>query len=295
MDVLINILSILGLVLLVLILAIIVIVLLVLFIPFRYGIYSEKKDNNELVAKVNVTWFFKVLNCYYYYNDKGTPKFAAKILGFTIISDEKVKPAKKEEYTPKEVADEVSDEVEKKVKKVAQETDEEIEIDLEKETKQKPKEEQESEKEIEEELKQDSKEKPKEKSKKKSLREKLYLDKVDMVIEKIKYIYHYPTRHEVQRLTIKFIKDILRKLKPKVFKIDGEIGFDSPDTTGYVIGALYASPISRLGVNLKGNFEKEIFVVEGTMKGKIKLFPLLWITGRFLTKKPIMDLIKKLI
>ena len=262
-----SILRILGLILLGILFVAVLLIIFVLFIPIRYGIYSEKKENNEFIAKVNVSWFLKFLNCHYCYENEAS-KFAVKILGFTIISDQKkvkvehdIKERDKESNQAEQIK---SEQTQSEQAKPEQEENYRQEIDKEESI---------------------------------SFKEKINnaKAKIDLVIEKIKYIYNYQQRAEIQSLTINYIKKIISTLKPKVFKINGEIGFESPDITGYfTIGASVLEFIN-LDINLKENFEKQIVAGEVIIKGKFRVWSVLWPTIKYILKKPIRNLIKQLI
>lgn len=267
-----SILRILGFILLGILLIAILVILLVLFIPIRYSIYGEKKENNETTARVDASWFFRVLNCCYYY-EANNPKYDIKILGYSIIRNKKVKSEAMEseqtlseqilsEQTLFENAE--SKQAESKVKE--QENDEASE-------------EKDDESEIHEKESNSFKDK---------------LNKLNFVIDKIKFVYSYPQREEIQRLTIKLIKKLAKSLKPKIFKIDGEVGFDSPDTTGYFMAGVSVLIFTKLDINLKGNFEKQIFIAKVIISGKARISSILWPIGKYVLKKPIRNLIKQL-
>jgi len=88
------------------------------------------------------------------------------------------------------------------------------------------------------------------------------------------------------------IKRVIKKVKPKEFKLRGILGLNEPDQTGMAMAA--ASAISALGLDiiLQGNFEEKEINLNLTTKGSFSLATLLWIGIRFWFAKPIRSLRK---
>lgn len=88
---------------------------------------------------------------------------------------------------------------------------------------------------------------------------------------------------------------ILKSIRPKVLKINGEFGFDTPDTTGKIYG-FYCMLMPFLGkhVHLVPNFEEAILDGNFYCKGRITIFVILLNVCRILMDKRLRPLLKSL-
>lgn len=260
MDILIIILSILkiiGLILLYALLIIITVTIIILFIPIRYSIYVEQKENNDTIAKVKASYFLRFLSCYYDYHDKNT-SFKIKLLGFTVLGNKQKK--EKDYYKGKQREGKLTQPEKIEVEEETEELEELEELD---------------------------------KTEENNI--KKIFNNINFIIEKVKFLYNYSDRQEIQYLTLQLLKDLLNIAKPKYLKLEGEIGFDSPDTTGYfmALGSIFI--FTDYNISLKGNFDRKIFVAVLDTKGKFRIFSFLKVTIKFILKKPIRSLIKQFI
>lgn len=102
------------------------------------------------------------------------------------------------------------------------------------------------------------------------------------------------TRQFLSHLVNRLLR-ILKSIRPKVLKINGEFGFDTPDTTGKVYG-FYCMLMPSLGrhVCLVPNFEEAI--LQGTFycRGKITIFVILINACRIVLDKRLRPLLKSL-
>jgi len=106
-------------------------------------------------------------------------------------------------------------------------------------------------------------------------------------------MYNYPNKRQIMNLTADLGKNIIKKLKPKYFALEGEIGL-GPFETGISFGLLsFVLPviINWENINLTGNFQEEVLNFNVQAKGKFMGWYLAGPTLKYLFKKPIRKLI----
>jgi len=145
------------------------------------------------------------------------------------------------------------------------------------------------EKELKEKPKKEPKEEPKE-AKKTSIEKQLQqaLDQYNMVVK-------YPDKKVIIKSAINLFKTLLKKLKPKIFKVDMEVGLDDPSATGFIMAATSLLIELHPHVNIYGNFEEKTFTYKARIKGRLFLFPFMYHTCKFVLQKPIRTLIRKIL
>ncbi len=109
-------------------------------------------------------------------------------------------------------------------------------------------------------------------------------------------ILKYKDKDEIFRILKRYVYKTWKRIKPREFKIKGIIGFENPATTGYFF-AILAILISfmKIDADIKGDFNEPKKEIDGFIKGRFMLMPLTIIFLETLLKKPILNLIKKLI
>lgn len=297
---LLGLLKIIGILLLIVLGLVLVIVGIVFFVPIRYQgagqITEEKKD-----ANVQITWLLKAVRCRVNYTYPEKTIISVKVLWIDVLKFlEKRKKKKGADTTEK------SDVPEKETSKApAIESPETPKAEETTETGQnselpQPKESaQEQRENIPEEEKQ-IKEQQDPSEKKESLKEKAEksIDKIKSIIYNIKYYIAVFQEEDTKQLIADAwgaIVKILKSIRPRVFEVNGEFGFATPDTTGQIYGA-YCMVLPKLGghIQLVPNFEEQILRGNLYMKGRITLFVVLINVLRILFDKRLQPLINKL-
>ncbi len=145
------------------------------------------------------------------------------------------------------------------------------------------------------------------KNKKLSLRQKIeniifkitsVYDKIKRIKNNIQYYIEILQEDESKQLLADAwggIVKILKSIRPSVFEVKGEFGFDCPDTTGRAYGA-YCTVMPFLGehVVLTPNFEERIIQGELKFKGKITVFVIVRNALRILFDSRLKPLVNKL-
>lgn len=262
-----GILKVIGFILLSILLIAIILIIIIFFAPIKYSIYGDKNENNDIIAQIDASMFFKSLSCYYYYTSKGNI-FYVKLFGFKIVGNNKKKVSNDDDLQKEFTED-------KKIGIKSNKVDSQVEKEPSHTLNHETEELQESISIIE--------------------KAKLFFNRVEIFKDKIIYFYNYPKRNEIQKLTIDLVLEIINKIKPKYFKLDAEVGFESPDTTGYLMAVSSVIIFNGIDMNLKGNFEKKIFIFNIMSNGKFNLWSILWPMGKYIIKRPIRKLIKELI
>lgn len=273
-------LKIIGIALLCILLVFIFILVLALLIRVKYNIIAEKSD--KLYADIEVTWFIKFVYFRFKISDK-EKRIIFKVLWKYLYKDKETfktttkKDSEKSEEHPK---------VERSVSKTRDNNITELEVKtpnekteivnkktkiVDQEIKKLAKDE---EKKIEEELKKDVEE--------------------YSIIDKIKQVWNYPNRKEIQDLTIKLIKKLCKALMPKELNLDIEIGSSDPSITGYVL-AVSSILVLYFGndINVRGNFHKRVLNGKIKTKGYFTLGQIVLALLIFAFAKPIRKIIWK--
>lgn len=301
---LLGLLKIIGITLLVVLILLLVIVGIVLFVPIRYGGNGQiTEDKKEASAKV--TWLLRAVQCRVDYNFPEKPVICVKVLGIDILkllqkqkdqktSDTEVtgkhsapkekKPAKAKKNAPginMSLLEPESIEEAPKTQTVTAQKDESKKAPVPKAT---------------------TEEAPKEKEAKEKvpLQEKLQtiIDKVKNIIYNINYYMDVLQEEESKQLISdawEAIMKILKSICPRVFQVNGEFGFATPDTTGKVYG-MYAMVLPMLGehVVLEPNFDEQVIRGKIVLKGRITIFVIVVNALRIVFDKRLQPLIRKL-
>ena len=100
----------------------------------------------------------------------------------------------------------------------------------------------------------------------------------------------------IMNLCKRALHKFVRALRPKRFKINGVIGFDDPSHTGWFMGA-YEAIIGafdlRQNIRLLGSYHESALRLEVDIKGRVRLFRLMWPVIWLYLHKPIRTIINK--
>ncbi|MCR5311286.1 MAG: hypothetical protein K6E32_07735 [Lachnospiraceae bacterium] len=110
-----------------------------------------------------------------------------------------------------------------------------------------------------------------------------------------RYIELFRSREFKNALSLSFdsIIKVLKHILPRHWQIDAELGFESPDTLGTVLGiAGMFYPLFHRHLNIYPDFDEEIIHVKGHFKGHITLIRLLIIGLKVLFDKDIKKVLK---
>lgn len=101
--------------------------------------------------------------------------------------------------------------------------------------------------------------------------------------DKIKELYEQIGKDhlkEIITLGLALIKNIIKKVMPKKFKLRGKFGTGEPDTTGMALGGV--SVLSTvLDIHMEGNFEEKDLQLNLHARGGLRLFSLIRLLLRF--------------
>ena len=139
----------------------------------------------------------------------------------------------------------------------------------------------------------DSASEKKEHGNKSSFEKKKSSAKKVSVRDRIKSLKGLIGNGELVKLAINFAAEELKALKPKMFKVSGFVGFDSPDKTGYFIAVVsILKALTCFNIDIAGEFNEEKIDVEFAAKGKTSIFKMLWPLVKFVFKKPVWAIVK---
>lgn len=309
---LLGLLKIIGIVLLVILLVLIVVAAVVLLVPIKYqaeGTVNEEKKQ----AKAKVTWLCKLIRLKLDYNFPNKPLISFKILWIELLKEKKPKKPKKEKK-PKEpkVSKAAKEKKPKKEKQNKEKYHPAVNIALleaaDAEAAAKEAKEAAEEREI-------SSEKPKvntdasvmihedavesgNKIEKIIFKIQGLYDKINKIIKNINYYLDVLEEDETRGLikdAWESVRKILNSIKPKVFRINGIVGFDMPDTTGRVYGYYcMLMPWLSDNINLEPDFEQKMINGDIYVKGKIKLLTIIVNSLRVVFDKRLKPLITKI-
>lgn len=297
----------------IILLAIVIILLLscvlILFVPIKYSASLEKQEN--ILLDLKVTWLFKIISFAYFMKDKES-RIIFKVFNQNLIGREpslqKLRKRFKKFSGKKKKKENLEKEQNKKAKAdTAKEADttqnekhwQEKNIqDVKKQASQKKEKEDIPKKNITKEKKEKKLKKiklKKEKKPKKSKEKKeSFGNKIEMLKEQFDSVYHYPDRKILTKLTIQYLKKMLKALKPEAFSLKLEIGLNEPDKLGYILGITQTIiPITRLDITVKGVFDKELLNGNTDIKGKIYIYKFVFPTLQYVFTKPVWKIIKK--
>ncbi len=269
--------------------------LLILFVPIRYqvnGSYQEKIN-----VKAKISWLLSIVKVSIQYGEKGI-SFKIALFGISL--------GKKKEQKKILVREKENSEIEK-----VQETKEIKENKGIQETKEiKEKKEIQETKEIEEkkeirEKKEESKEKFSFTKKIREIQEKIkytictICDKIKTARKKVEDIKDF-LQDEKNKEAFRLIKGQLLLLwkhtKPRKYSVTCHFGFEDPAITGQLLGAASMfMPLYKNKVQLYPDFNQKVFLAEGFLKGRVRIFPLFLIILRLWRNKQVRSTVRKFI
>ncbi|MCI9541495.1 MAG: DUF2953 domain-containing protein [Lachnospiraceae bacterium] len=269
--------------------------LLILFVPIRYqvnGSYQEKIN-----VKAKISWLLSIVKVSIQYGEKGI-SFKIALFGISL--------GKKKEQKKILVREKENSEIEK-----VQETKEIKENKGIQETKEiKEKKEIQEAKEIEEkkeirEEKEESKEKFSFTKKIREIQEKIkytictICDKIKTARKKVEDIKDF-LQDEKNKEAFRLIKGQLLLLwkhtKPRKYSVTCHFGFEDPAITGQLLGAASMfMPLYKNKVQLYPDFNQKVFLAEGFLKGRVRIFPLFLIILRLWRNKQVRSTVRKFI
>ena len=134
----------------------------------------------------------------------------------------------------------------------------------------------------------------KQKKPKKSKSPKPSKDKESSIRDTLRYIKDIPDKKELMNLTLLLFRRVFKALKPSYFHLSGEIGFESPDLTGYFFAFLgMAQGFVKANINVKANFEEKANNLELKTKGWVTAFGLCLPVIRYILSRPVWRVIRR--
>lgn len=118
-------------------------------------------------------------------------------------------------------------------------------------------------------------------------------EQIKDILSKISYYKNYPGRDEIISATWKLLKQLWRAAKPKKFRLDGDVGFESPHHTGYLFAVLGILNLCPDG--LRPSFDEKLLCLNAEVRGHLNLWSILWPLFRYAIKRPIWPITKKLL
>lgn len=101
--------------------------------------------------------------------------------------------------------------------------------------------------------------------------------------DKIKELYQQIGKDhlkEIISIALALVKNFIKKVMPKKFKLRGKFGTGEPDTTGLALGGV--SVLSTvLDICVEGNFEEKDLQINLQARGGLRMFSVIWIFLRF--------------
>lgn len=294
LSVFLMVLKIIGLVLAGIIGLVLFVLLIVLFVPIKYsasGNYAP--DDIRLSAKAS--WLFHALSFSYVYGKDSKP--VIKVLGIELKKKDKVNKSKsrKKKKDKLEGLFENDDIYKNDSDEIAEETEEPEETKETKETKE-TEEPQNTKEPNEPDLHKDATESEplengtaKSTDKKKSSKKNSLYGKIKKYIEIIRSATFEKAFEKAKDRIFKLLKHIL----PRKWKINLDVSFEDPATTGTVLGIssmLY--PITKGNLQVYSDFSDPHFLADGFLKGHITVCKVLWLAGSVYFDRRIKKIIK---
>lgn len=298
---LLGVLKVIGIILLILLLLILVILGVVLFVPIRYRgngrFWEEQKE-----AQANVTWLLKLVRFRLDYHYPEKPVMSLKILWIDVLKlleKKKQKAKQKEESASADIQEEAdsASNVSVQVKPQNDISWETYDVNQQHEAAS-----------IEEEADtglpweeadwEEEKVPLKEKIQNIIFKISSIYDKMKDVVENLQYYLAILQEEDTKQLLSEAwgaIVKILKSIRPEVFEVKGEFGFETPDTTGQAYGAYCAlRPMVGNSILLEPNFEEQVIRVNAKLNGRITMFVIVVNVLRILLDKRLQPLIHKL-
>lgn len=295
---LLGLLKIIGITLLILLILLLIILAIVLFVPIRYqgsGQISEEKKE----ASAQVTWLLHLIRCRLDYSYPEKPVISVKVLWIDVLKllEKKSEPrdtSEEQKSEPRDTSEErkSSEPQDNSGGQSPSENQDNIEIQTPSET--------------QEHSETTKTRQSNEAGETLTLKEKIekiifkitsLYDKMKNIIYNIKYYINILQEEDTKILLGNAwgaIVKILKSIRPRVFELNAEFGFETPDTTGQVYG-VYCMVMPMLGqhVQLVPNFEEQVFDGKLKLKGCITIWVLLINILRVLFDKRLQPLINK--
>lgn len=250
---------------------------LVLFFPVRYEVNGEYDREYEITVKA--FWFFKLVRFTYRAENQNTD-MELKAFGRRLIGEE---AADIEPQATPENATEMNTEAASDAAPYKKEPESDINRS----------------KTVENEYEAES-EAENQEDNDRSLNGKI--DKITKqcinAVEKVKIVIDYPDRDVLIELTLLLLRRWTKALRPALFRLEGDFGFEDPSLTGKCLGGL-AMFCGRMGlidaVRVRGNFEKKILVFTLHAKGRFTFWSFLWPLAAYISSKPVWKIAKPFI
>ena len=259
-----------GLLLLIIFTVLLILIILVLFWPIKYRV-TVKYIGKKLEYEIRISWLAKLIS-FYALNTNDCKKTRFRVAWLKIISYEK----SNEEIADEKVINTIDKAKEKQEENQPQLKSKNSEIlhksestnDSSKTAKSEAKEEERSDNKI---------------------------NRIKNLLKQAKETHDNPDKDEIIKAVIALLKQLLKAIKPKAMHLNCEFGFETPDTTGMVLGvAVIIKTIinkKKYHIDIKGNFTEQLFNIDTDLNGKIALWDGLWPFLAFAFKKPIWKII----
>ncbi len=104
-------------------------------------------------------------------------------------------------------------------------------------------------------------------------------------------VSQFLNRNFLQKV-VKMVCDLLRWLQPDKFKVFLKIGFADPCNTGILAAVCYSIGLTEVrGFGIRPIFEEEVFEGIVSVRGRINIGALLYIVGKFILSKPVLNIL----
>ncbi len=278
-----------GIFLLIVLGILLVVVSVVLFVPIRYQGQGQITDN-EKEARAQVTWIGKLIRVKVDYLFPQKPIISVKVLWIDVLKLLEKKKKRKKKSVSKKKKTTVKEEKSSRTNPLQQQTQQQVDLG---ET-------------VTEEVNgipEDASEHSEKVSLKRKMKNIIFkitsiYDKIIQIKHNIQYYIEVLQEEETKQLLSDAwgaVVQILKSIRPSVFELKAEFGFESPDTTGKAYGA-YCTVRPMLGehVELTPNFEQQMICGTFRMKGKITIFIIVVNVLRVLFDSRLKPLMNKL-
>lgn len=281
LSVLLKILAVIGIIILVLLGIVLFLILIVLFVPITYKIRGHISEKEGAVS-VKARWFFGIIRFTLDYTGQLT--YGLKVLWFDLTGLRKGKPkdapAKKDTVVQIGSGTSTSKNIYDTLVQTKSQAPDSEPLDV---------------TENSEKLK--AAEKP-EATEKIIFKIQSICAKIKDILKNISYYINLlkedDTKHVLSHC-LRVILNIVKSIHPKKLKLEAIIGFDSPDTTGKIYGALcMLYPYYGDNIHIEPDFENKVLRGEVSCSGRILIWALLINALRILLDKKFFKVIHKL-
>ena len=109
----------------------------------------------------------------------------------------------------------------------------------------------------------------------------------------IKRVMKMPDKGKFIKLTLNFIKNLFKEIKPDYVYIRAILGTGDPCSTGRYMGIEYAvSGYFGLDTQITPDFENVVYKGKVRLTGSVRLYIVIYYTLGYITKKPVRNLMK---